>query len=123
MLVSLAVSACGTTTTDPPTGTTTTDPPTVTTATDAATSDAGQADPPPGAFESVSAGWWHTCGLRADNRIECWGNNWWGQADPPAGSFTAVHAAEQHTCGLRPDGSIECWGPPFVPSPEFVQWS
>ena len=84
---------------------------------------AGQTNTPAGSFGDVSAGEAHSCGVRTDGRVECWGNNRWGQADPPAGSFTAVHAAEQHTCGLRPDGSIECWGPPFVPSPEFVQWS
>ena len=78
----------------------------------------GQADPPAGRFTAVSAGWRHSCGLRSDGTIECWGRNEDGQADPPAGRFRAVSAggtivtarAGGHSCGLRIDGTIECWG-------------
>ena len=34
---------------------------------------AGQATPPAGSFVSVSAGWGHTCGLRSDGSVACWG--------------------------------------------------
>ena len=32
----------------------------------------------------------HSCGLRRDNTIICWGANDAGQSDPPEGSFHAV---------------------------------
>lgn len=71
----------------------------------------GQCDvPEDGAFASVEAGWFHTCGIRADGRVRCWGRNREGQADPPEGTFEAVDAGKFHTCGVRPDGSMECWG-------------
>ena len=63
-----------------------------------------------GAFTAVSAGGEHTCGLRENGAIECWGNNNYGQSDDPEGSFTAVSAGGWHTCGLRKSSAIECWG-------------
>ena len=62
------------------------------------------------AYRSVSAGGLHSCAIRADDTIVCWGNNVFGQADPPDGSYTAVTAGEFHSCGLRTDGSVTCWG-------------
>ena len=52
----------------------------------------------------------HSCGLRIDGSIVCWGNNYDGQAEAPGGSFTQVSAGGYHSCGLRIDGSIVCWG-------------
>ena len=72
--------------------------------------DVGQADPPGGTFSAVAAGGWHTCALRSDNTLTCWGNNTFGQADPPAGTYSAVAAGWAHTCSLRADGIIFCWG-------------
>ena len=61
-------------------------------------------------FVSVSAGDYHTCGLREDRSILCWGQDWYGMATPPRGSFDLVTAGSDFTCGLRTDGSVECWG-------------
>ena len=36
-------------------------------------------------FVSVSAGAIHTCGVRGDGSVACWGSNGSGQATPPAG--------------------------------------
>ena len=48
--------------------------------------------PTAGSFDSVSAGNYHTCGVRSDGSVACWGNNEDGQATPPAGSFVSVSA-------------------------------
>ncbi len=61
-------------------------------------------------FVSVSAGSYHTCGLREDRSILCWGQDWYGMATPPSGSFESVTAGYDFTCGLRTDGFVECWG-------------
>ena len=62
------------------------------------------------AFTQVSAGGWHTCGLKADGTITCWGDNSHGQRTPPGGAFGQVSAGGQHTCGMKTDGTIACWG-------------
>ena len=67
-------------------------------------------------FASVSAGGYHTCGVKSDSSVECWGfnedgrGNVAGQATPPGGSFASVSAGGVHNCGVKADGSVECWG-------------
>jgi hypothetical protein len=36
-----------------------------------------------GTFTQVSAGHYHTCGLKTDGTLACWGDNSYGQASPP----------------------------------------
>jgi alpha-tubulin suppressor-like RCC1 family protein len=73
--------------------------------------------------ETISAGWRHTCAIRTDGTVACWGqdeNYDYGQATPPPGTFTQVSAGAMHTCGLRSDGTLAdgssaygtlaCWG-------------
>ncbi|MCC7537743.1 MAG: hypothetical protein IT379_16085 [Deltaproteobacteria bacterium] len=31
----------------------------------------------------IVAGGFHTCGVRADGRVECWGDDTFGQSTPP----------------------------------------
>ena len=81
-----------------------------------------------GEFASVSAGLLHTCGLRWDGSVECWGSDEFGQASPLSGEFASVSAGGFHTCGLRRDGLVECWGSDEFgqvspPSGEFVSVS
>ena len=64
-----------------------------------------------GRFSAVSSGLFHSCGLRADSTVECWGLDDDGQASPPPdGHFSAIAAGGAHTCALRADGAVECWG-------------
>ena len=60
----------------------------------------------------MSAGGDHTCGVRTNGTLACWGHNVDGQATPPAGTFTgaAVAAGGDHTCGVEDDGTLACWG-------------
>ena len=61
-------------------------------------------------FQTVSAGWPYSCGLRADNTITCWRNDSNEQAYAPAGLFQAVSAGDQFWCGLRADNTLICLG-------------
>ena len=71
-------------------------------------------------FVQVSAGLFHTCGLRADGTITCWGahgederrTETSGLLNAPTGSFTQIDAGYQHSCAIRQDGAVECWGGP-----------
>ena len=69
-----------------------------------------QTDVPVTSFSAVSAGTSHSCGLRIDRTIECWGSNEHGESDAPGGSFNSVYAGAGISCGLRTDGGYECWG-------------
>ena len=64
----------------------------------------------PGEFTSVSAGGYHTCGVKTDGAVVCWGSDEHGQSTPPIGKFATVSAEMNHTCGVRTDGLIACWG-------------
>ena len=61
-------------------------------------------------FVDVASGSRHSCGLRADGTVECWGSNTARQSAAPSGSFTAVTAGGIHSCGLKSDQTITCWG-------------
>ena len=69
-----------------------------------------------GSFVSVSAGGGHSCGVKTDGGIACWGSNedskgvFLGQSTPPDGTFSYVSAGILHTCGVRTDGTAVCWG-------------
>ena len=83
--------------------------------------------PPPGRFDQISIGAYHSCGVLIDGTVQCWGE----ARDPeagvaPAGEFTEVAVGRYHTCALRPDGTAECWGwngfgQSAPPSGPFVQ--
>ena len=59
---------------------------------------------------SIDAGGAHTCGIKTDGTVACWGANQWAQTTAPAGTFTAVTAGGNHTCGIKSDGTAACWG-------------
>lgn len=61
-------------------------------------------------FTAIAAGNEHSCGIRTNSTVICWGGNQYGQADPPTGQFTDITAYLGHSCGLRTNGTIICWG-------------
>ena len=64
------------------------------------------------AFKAVQvvAGGDHSCAIKRDNTLACWGDNAYGQSTPPSGTFLQVSAGYLHTCGVRTDGTAACWG-------------
>lgn len=80
----------------------------------------GQASPPLDFFFDISAGAYHTCGVRLSGDILCWGSDSHGQSyghQPtpkwamfPGEEFVDVEAGNYHTCGLTDHGSVYCWG-------------
>jgi alpha-tubulin suppressor-like RCC1 family protein len=65
---------------------------------------------PAGAFQQVSAGGGHTCGLGANGTVVCAGANTFGQTNAPAGPYAEITAGDSHACGIRMDGVVVCWG-------------
>jgi alpha-tubulin suppressor-like RCC1 family protein len=76
-------------------------------------------------FERVIAGFDHTCALSFEQRVYCWGNNWYGQLgvspDPTTASsvpvrsdttlkFKKIAAGGVNTCGITLNGDAYCWG-------------
>ncbi len=70
-----------------------------------------------GPFTAVTVGFEHTCALRVDQNLACWGEN--GQGQAPArvsGPFTAVDAGEHATCAIKVNQDLACWGASDPPS-------
>jgi len=63
--------------------------------------------------DSISTGMYHTCGVKTDGSLVCWGYDGYGQVSGPnaaADAFTRVSGGGYHTCGLKEDGGLACWG-------------
>jgi hypothetical protein len=71
---------------------------------------AAATDNTPEVGSTISAGTSHTCGVKTDGTLACWGSNSSGQATPPGGTFTQVSGGTFHTCGVKTDGTLACWG-------------
>ena len=68
-------------------------------------------------YEAISSGRLHTCGVRVDGTVGCFGSDGRGQSSPPDGEFLHVSAGGNHSCGVKADNTIVCWGSSAVPSP------
>jgi alpha-tubulin suppressor-like RCC1 family protein len=77
----------------------------------------------PADWTAVSAGGYHSCGLRGAGALWCWGDNMYSQVgvdapDPilrlaevePGSAWQFVSAGGWHTCGIRTSGRLACWG-------------
>ena len=75
-----------------------------------------------GTWALVSLGF-HTCGIKSDGTLWCWGNNSYGQlgdnsttqrnvptAISGGGLWSDVDIAAYHSCGIKTDNSVWCWG-------------
>jgi len=63
-------------------------------------------------FTAISAGAYHSLGLKTDGSIVAWGGNGNGQCTVPEPNtgFKAIAAGGYHSLGLKTDGSIVAWG-------------
>jgi len=73
----------------------------------------------------VAVGPDHTCAVRTDATLWCWGDDWAGQlgqnstsdghlpeqvSSPATDGWASVSAGAAHTCAVRTDGTLWCWG-------------
>lgn len=76
-----------------------------------------------GPWISIAAGDSHTCGVKSDGTLACWGRNSEGQVGNHGEtqlhsprlvntehSWKQAVAGQSHSCGLRTDGTLWCWG-------------
>ncbi len=76
-------------------------------------------------FRTISAGYYHTCGVTRDGKAYCWGRNDQGEVGDSlrqasavparvarAAAFRLVQAAGQfdYSCAVDADGALSCWG-------------
>ena len=61
-------------------------------------------------FTTIASGSLHSCGIRDDDTVACWGFNNHGQADAPGDRFRAISVGLWHSCGIKIDGTAHCWG-------------
>ena len=74
-------------------------------------------------IQSLSSGSHHTCAVRDDGKVLCWGENDYSQLGHNLGAQSSqpipveglsrmrtVASGRTHTCALKKDGSVWCWG-------------
>lgn len=76
-----------------------------------------------GGWLDVSTGGWHTCAVRGDGTMWCWGQNLFGQVGNAkvgvqsapvqvgsAADWRQVSTSWGHSCGVSGAGGLSCWG-------------
>lgn len=64
-------------------------------------------------FRDIVAGASHTCGIRQDETVVCWGDNGFGQLDVPGNlqlPLRDIDASSNYTCALDAGSQVVCWG-------------
>ncbi len=59
---------------------------------------------------TLATGGYHTCMVKNDGTLACWGLNDDGRATSPSGTFSQLSVGWDHACALRTDASLICWG-------------
>ena len=73
---------------------------------------------------TVSPGWFHTCALKSDDTVWCWGDNEFGQlgtgtaidSTTPVATVSLGPTVQEiisggyHSCAIKAGGSVWCWG-------------
>jgi alpha-tubulin suppressor-like RCC1 family protein len=70
---------------------------------------------------SVALGEYHTCAVKTDGSLWCWGDNGYGQLGDGTNTsrttpvqitsgVSSVALGFSHTCAIKQDGSLWCWG-------------
>ena len=72
------------------------------------------------AFVAVTSGSLHSCGLREDGSVNCWGTENLAEAYPKHGRFTSIDIGLLASCAIRGEGSTVCWGDIYG-SPETLE--
>jgi alpha-tubulin suppressor-like RCC1 family protein len=86
-----------------------------------------------GGIASISAGYHHTCALKTDGNVACWGQGSDGQIGNGAnsssnvpvtisipGGVTSISAGYYHTCAFKSNGEVVCWGRGYGNVPVLV---
>lgn len=65
-------------------------------------------------FRQVVSGLAHSCALRHDGSVACWGDSHDGRLNPPGAGYSSISSRGYHTCGVRSTGpgagQVDCWG-------------
>ena len=63
-------------------------------------------------FPSISAGQEHTCAIKTNDTVACWGWNAFGQATVPTdlGTVKQITGGYNHTCAIKTNDTATCWG-------------
>lgn len=69
----------------------------------------GQTSVPAGTYKHVAAAYSHSCAVRSDDTIVCWGDVF-NSIQPPDVALTQLRADFAYNCGLDASGQLYCWG-------------
>ncbi len=64
-----------------------------------------------GLVAQISTSHGHSCAVKLDNTVECWGSNSRGKINVPEGlTAKQVVTGTQRTCAVKLDDTVICWG-------------